>query len=180
MIYFTSDLHAFHKNIIEYDQLPFKSLEDYRKFIIEVWNSTIGEEDEIYILGDVAVGGTNGQIYEFLTRLNGKKYLIQGNHDHRTIMKCEYLRNCFDWIRWHHVFDYNKERFHLYHCPIESWFNMSSMKSIHLHGHSHGKCRIIDRRMDVGFKACNFKIYSIEEIIKKYKNETKGKNSNIS
>ena len=166
MIYFTSDLHAFHKNIIQYDQLSFKDLKKYREYIIKVWNETISSEDEIYILGDVAVGGTNGQILEFLSRLNGKKYLIQGNHDHRTIMKCKYLRDQFEWIHWHWTFDYNKQRFHLYHCPIESWFNMTSMKSIHLHGHSHGKSRQIPRRMDVGFKACSFKIYSIDEIIK--------------
>jgi calcineurin-like phosphoesterase family protein len=168
MIYFTSDLHAFHKNIIESDKLPFKDLHEYREYIIKVWNETIQPDDEVYLLGDVTVGGTNGQIHEFLLRLNGKKYLIQGNHDHRTIMKCAYLRDCFEWIRWHHTFDYGKQRFHLYHCPIESWFNMTAMKCIHLHGHSHGKSRTLDRRMDVGFKACNFRIYSIEEIIKKY------------
>jgi len=164
MIYFTGDLHAFHKNIIKYDNLPFNTLKEYRDFIIKVWNSTISPDDEVYLLGDVAVGGTNGEIYSFLTQLNGKKYLIQGNHDHRQIMKCEYIRNCFKWIQWHHTFDYNKQRFHLYHCPIESWFS----HCIHLHAHSHGKSRIIPNRMDVGFKACNFKIYSIDEIIKKY------------
>jgi len=166
MIYFTADQHAFHKNIIEFDNLPFKSLEDYRRCIISEWNSKINSDDEVYILGDFAVGGTNGQIYDFLNRLNGKKYLIEGNHDHRTLTKCAYLRNSFEWIKFHHVFDYGKQRFHLYHCPIESWFNMGPMKSIHLHGHSHGKSRKVERRMDVGFKACNFKIYSIEEIIK--------------
>lgn len=173
MIYFTSDLHAFHKNIIEYDNLPFKSLEEYRNTIINEWNSKISPEDEVYLLGDIAVGGTNGQIYEFIQRLNGKKYLIQGNHDHRTITKCKYLRNCFEWIQWHYVFDYGKYRFHLYHCPIESWFNMNTMKSIHLHGHSHGKSSKKERRMDVGFKACNFTIYSIEQIIKLLGNDNK-------
>ena len=166
MKYFTADLHAFHKNIIEYDNLPFKDLKEYREKIIQVWNDKVTTEDEIYILGDVAVGGTNGQINEFLYRLNGKKYLILGNHDNRTIMKCAYLRNHFEWIKFHEVFDYNKQRFHLYHCPIESWFNKSH-GSIHLHGHSHGGAQKINKRMDVGFKACDFNIYSIEEIIKK-------------
>ena len=166
MIYFTADLHAFHKNIIQFDKLPFGDLKEYRDKIVQIWNSVVTNQDEIYLLGDVAVGGTNGEIFAFIQRLNGQKYLIQGNHDHRTIIKCEYLRNCFAWIKWHYTFDYNKERFHLYHFPIESWSNMAAMKSIHLHGHSHGNCRKIDRRMDVGLKACNFKIYSIEEIIK--------------
>jgi len=168
MIYFTADLHAFHKNIIEYDNLPFKDLKEYRESIITAWNSRITADDEVYILGDVAVGGTNGQIYEFLLRLNGKKYLIQGNHDHRTITKSAYLRDSFEWIKFHYTFDYNKIRFHLYHSPIESWWGMNQ-GSIHLHGHSHGKSTERKNRMDVGFKACNLNIYSIDEIIKKLK-----------
>jgi calcineurin-like phosphoesterase family protein len=171
MIYFTSDLHAFHKNIIQFDELPFKDLKEYREHIIKVWNETISSEDEVYLLGDIAVGGTNGEILSFLQRLNGKKYLIQGNHDYRTIMKCKYLTDHFEWVRHYHSFDYNKERIILFHCPIESWPNMTAMKSIHLHGHTHGKSRKVPNRMDIGFKACNFKIYSIEEIIKKIRNE---------
>ena len=109
MIYFTSDLHAFHKNIINYDELPFKTLKEYREFIIQEWNNKINFDDEVYILGDIAVGGTNGEINIFLSRLNGKKYLIQGNHDSRTIMKFAYLRNKFEWIKFHYVFDYKKK-----------------------------------------------------------------------
>jgi len=169
MIYFTSDLHAFHKNIIRYDELPFNTLEEYREYIKDVWNSTISNEDEVYLLGDTTVGGSNQQVNNFLHSLNGKKYLIKGNHE-KQIMKCSYLRDHFEWIKDYYVFDYNKQRFILMHFPIEEWQNKSAMKSIHLHGHSHGKSRKEIRRMDVGFKACNFKIYSIEEIINIFKN----------
>lgn len=168
MIYFTSDLHAFHKNILEFDSLPFKDLSEYRDFIIKIWNETITDEDEIYLLGDTAVGGRNGDINNFLHSLNGKKYLIKGNHE-KEIMKTSHLRDHFEWIKDYYVFDYNKIRFVLMHYPIEEWLNKNH-NSIHLHGHSHGKLNHINetvplRRMDVGFKACNFKIYSIEEII---------------
>lgn len=171
MIYFTSDPHVFHKNIIKFDNLPFTDLESYRKFFIEIWNSKITNEDETYMLGDIAVGGTNSQIHEFLNKLNGKKYLIQGNHDSRTIMKCSYLKNHFEWIKHYYSFDYKEERFILFHYPIESWANMGAMKSIHLHGHSHGKSKQVVNRMDVGFKACNFNIYSINEILNIIKNK---------
>lgn len=171
MIYFTSDLHAFHKNILEYDELPFESLEEYRNFIIEIWNSTICNNDEVYLLGDTAVGGKNGDINNFLHALNGKKYLIKGNHE-KEIMKTSHLKGHFEWIKDYHVFDYNKKRFVLMHFPIESWLNKNN-GSIHLHGHSHGRLNDVNervplKRMDVGFKACDFKIYSIEEILNKF------------
>jgi calcineurin-like phosphoesterase family protein len=175
MIYFTSDLHAFHKNIIKYDSLSFDNLEEYRKFIIEVWNSTIKPEDEVYMLGDIAAGGRNKWIDNFLDSLNGRKYLIRGNHD-KDIMKTAYLRETkFEWVKDYYMLRYNKLFFPLFHYPIESWQN-KSQGAIHLHGHSHGKFNDINervplRRMDVGFKACDFKIYSIEEIIKKFSDE---------
>jgi len=166
MIYATADPHVFHKNIIEYDQLPFSDLKTYREYFIYVWNETISYDDETYLLGDVAAGGSNSQIKEFLLRLNGKKYLILGNHDYRTIMKCSYLRDQFEWIKYYYSFDYQKQRFILFHYPIESWANMMAMKSIHLHGHSHGRSKEVNRRLDVGFKACGYKILSIDQIIK--------------
>ena len=164
MKYFTSDLHAFHKNIIKFDDLPFKNLEEYRKCIINAWNSIITSEDEVYLLGDTAVGGTNSQVNNFLHTLNGTKYLVKGNHE-KEIMKCSYLRDSFEWIKDYHVLDYNKKRFVLMHYPIENWLNKNH-GAIHLHGHSHGNSEKEINRMDVGFKACDFKIHSIEEIIK--------------
>lgn len=171
MKYFTSDLHAFHKNIIQFDNLPFNTLIEYRDFIKKVWNSTITEKDEIYLLGDSAVGGRNSDVNNFLHSLNGKKYLVKGNHE-KEIMKTSYLREHFEWIKDYYVFDYNKQRFVLMHFPIEEWLNKRN-NSIHLHGHCHGNKNMYNkennlRRKDVGFKACNFKILSIEEIIKEF------------
>ena len=52
MIYFTSDLHFGHKNIIQYENRPFNNIEEMDNKIIKMWNNTLNEEDTIYILGD--------------------------------------------------------------------------------------------------------------------------------
>ena len=168
MIYFTSDLHAFHKNIITYDNLPFSSLEDYREFIIKTWNDRVTDEDEVYLLGDTCVGGDKGDINNFLHRLEGTKYLIIGNHE-KEILKVQRLRDHFTWIRDYFVLDYQKQRFILMHYPIEEWQNKRAMSSIHLHGHSHGGSRREKNRLDVGFSASGLKIWSIDEIIEHMK-----------
>ena len=55
MIYFTSDLHFWHKNVIRYTDRPFSSVNEMNKKLIENWNHTVHANDEVYILGDVTM-----------------------------------------------------------------------------------------------------------------------------
>ncbi len=49
--------------------------------LIECWNKTIHQNDEVYILGDVTMVRP-GRATEIITRLKGRKYLLMGNHDY--------------------------------------------------------------------------------------------------
>lgn len=80
MIYFTSDLHFGHKNIINFCRRPFHSVENMNKLMVMNWNEVVQPDDTVYILGDFAMG----QIRETLPiaeQLNGEKLLVPGNHD---------------------------------------------------------------------------------------------------
>ena len=81
MIYFTSDLHFWHKNAIIYTHRPFEIVEEMNEKLIECWNKTIQKNDEVYILGDVTMVRP-GRATEIITRLKGRKYLLMGNHDY--------------------------------------------------------------------------------------------------
>lgn len=48
--------------------------------LIANWNQQVGEDDTVFHLGDFALANKNRTI-EIGQRLNGKKYLILGNHD---------------------------------------------------------------------------------------------------
>lgn len=85
MIWFTSDTHFFHKNIISYCNRPFASLNEMHAVLIRNWNDTVGSNDEVYILGDFVFGGV-GRIREITAQLNGVKTLIRGNHDDRKVL----------------------------------------------------------------------------------------------
>ena len=85
MIYYTSDLHFGHKNIIKYENRPFKDIEEMQYELIKRWNNKVkSNDDHIYILGDFAFKGSNlsiDHINEIVDNLKGKKHLIIGNHD---------------------------------------------------------------------------------------------------
>lgn len=78
--YAVSDTHFNHKNIIEYCNRPYASVEEMNRAIIDNWNSTIKEEDRVFFLGDFCLGNRQTLI-ELGHQLNGHKILVMGNHD---------------------------------------------------------------------------------------------------
>ncbi len=79
MRYFISDLHDGHANIIKYCNRPFANVEEMRATIVKNWNTVVKPEDEVWNLGDVS--RHHETVKDLLSQLNGKHYLIIGNHD---------------------------------------------------------------------------------------------------
>lgn len=78
--YWTSDTHFGHQRIIELADRPFSSVEEMNRELIDRWNDTVRPTDEVWHLGDVAMG-TIAESLPLVKRLHGKKRLIIGNHD---------------------------------------------------------------------------------------------------
>ena len=83
-VFFTSDTHFYHGNIIRFCNRPFKDVEVMNETIISNWNITVGQDDIVFHLGDFCLGGS-AEWTKILDRLNGKIYLIMGNHDLKNI-----------------------------------------------------------------------------------------------
>jgi len=83
MIYFTSDTHFGHTNIIKYCDRPFANVDEMNRVMTERWNSVVKPEDTVFHLGDVAMGPKH-LIPSYMAGLNGKVILIAGNHDRVT------------------------------------------------------------------------------------------------
>lgn len=79
-IFFTSDLHFFHRNIMQFCQRPFNNLVEMNEALIDNWNNTVDNDSIVFDLGDFAFAGTGGW-KSLLGRLNGVHVLIKGNHD---------------------------------------------------------------------------------------------------
>lgn len=165
MIFFTSDTHFFHKNIIDYSNRKFSSVEQMNSELIKNWNNVVGMKDEVYHLGDVSLGGER-LTGEILSALNGKIYLIKGNHE-KSVLKKEHTRIRFEWIKDYYELKIDNKLICMMHYPLFSWHGQVAQNSWHLHGHSHAQYNPqIPRILDVGVDnpSCNYSPFSIDEI----------------
>lgn len=176
MIYFTSDTHFGHKNILGYNQRPWKTVEEMEEGLINNWNSVVNPQDEVYHLGDFAFLGSQ-KFKRIVYSLNGRIYWIRGNHDGSLSRKGETLSR-FEWIKdyyplkVHRTFEVDGQikQFHqkiiLCHFPLLSWDGMAH-GSWHLHGHCHGSIDALNRattRLDVGVDAHGYHPISLNAV----------------
>lgn len=82
MLFFTSDQHFFHRNILEKTSRGdrFGDVEAMNEHFVHRWNATVGDGDFVWVLGDFDMGGKQSAL-ELVSRLNGRKGLVVGNHD---------------------------------------------------------------------------------------------------
>ncbi len=169
MIYFTSDLHFYHENIIKHANRPFNNADEMNSVLIKNWNKTVSDQDSIYILGDFTMKGCD-YAERILNILHGRKHLIKGNHD-RFSDQSNFDKSLFVEITSYKEIVINNTRFMLFHYPILEW-NHYFRNAIHLHGHQHNhrEYNIENRknkllRYDVGVDANDYKPISVDKII---------------
>ncbi len=78
--WFTADLHLGHENIIRYCDRPFGGVDEMDIELVDRWNSVVVGSDEVWVLGDVALGRIEHTL-SLVDQLNGRKLLVAGNHD---------------------------------------------------------------------------------------------------
>lgn len=78
--FYISDWHFGHKNVLAFDNRPFKSIEEMNNELIRRWNDVVSDGDIVYILGDM-FWCTPSKAAPIMDQLNGQKFLIKGNHD---------------------------------------------------------------------------------------------------
>lgn len=134
MNYYIADLHFGHKNIIAFDNRPFKTVEEMDEVLISNWNQTISEGDHVYILGDLCWGKAKDWP-AVLERLSGNKHLIRGNHDIPLPMQPAVRRYFADVTDYKEIKD-GDQHLVLSHYPIVFFKNMY-YGWMHLYGHVH-------------------------------------------
>ena len=82
MVFYISDLHIGHANVIKFDERPFADVTEMNRTIIENWNSRVKANDTVYILGEFIWAKEKDWPF-YVAALSGNKVLIRGNHDPR-------------------------------------------------------------------------------------------------
>lgn len=165
--YVTSDIHFGHANVMKFcpDARPFKDVTDMDESIIRIWNSTITTDDTVYILGDVAFCSVD-KATSIISRLNGQKILIKGNHDSKLVKNPEFCSQFKEIIDYKRI-SYDGHTIVMLHYPMWEWDQMHR-GVIHLHGHLHARPTGIKGRIfDVGMDGNNCKPYDMDELIDK-------------
>jgi len=134
MIYYISDTHFGHKNVIKFDQRPFKDIEEMDQTVIDNWNNIVTNDDDVYILGDFVYKSRYDAAW-YLKQLNGKKHLIIGNHDKHLITN-EKAMTYFESVNNLLEIQDNGNKVVLCHYPIAEW-NQYYRDSYHIYGHIH-------------------------------------------
>ena len=170
-IWFTSDTHFFHKNVIKYSNRPFENALEMNEKLIHNWNERVKPTDDIYHLGDFGFAST-ARLETIFNQLNGNKYLILGNHDKDAMkLKWAWIKERYELYTQHP----NRQLYVLSHYAHKVW-NKSHHGSIMLFGHSHGSLTDIDNQtLDVGVDCWNYAPCNIEEINQKLKTLPKRK-----
>lgn len=160
MIWFSSDWHLGHANIIKYSRRPFLGQEDKNKMdqglisyqdhkwrpdkesitlmdnsIINNINQVVMPKDELWFLGDFCFGSKDSYYKTaraYRDRINCDNiFMIKGNHDRECI--CNLFTDMFDMKEISH----NGQKIVLCHYAMRVW-NKSHRGTWHLYGHSHG------------------------------------------
>lgn len=163
-LWFISDTHFFHENIIQYCGRPFKDAQFMNEYMIQMWNETVKPQDKVYHLGDVGLGfgGDDEKLMNLLSRLNGHKRLIVGNHDN---LKSEALKNNFEKIElWYGRKEWD---FTCSHIPL----NQRHLRDgwINVHGHLHNNISPEFYHINICVEHIDYKPIHIDEIKKKIK-----------
>lgn len=176
MIYLSSDYHFNHDKEFVWKERGFVSVQEMNEAIVERHNKVVTQEDTIFILGDVMLGGsTNISGLDYLKRMNGNKIIIAGNHD--TDKRIQLYEELNIPVYYAQRLKYGKYHFYLSHYPtITANYDEKTLKqcTLNLYGHTHQKDKFYNNNPTMfhcGVDSNDCYPISIESIIQQMKLE---------
>lgn len=165
-IFFTSDLHLGHENVICFDNRPFNNVEEMNNELIKRWNNKVGKGDLVYVLGDMIWKSSTNEATEIIKSLNGQIILIKGNHDR--FLHNASAKNALAGLKDYDDIAVELEDGTTRRCILSHYFIPLYIghrhNAIHLHGHSHNteEAREEERiTKELREKGYNLQIYNV-------------------
>jgi len=162
----TADLHFEHTNILKFNPATrqYRDATHMTEMMVAGWNECVAVDDVVFILGDLAFCNAQRAV-SILHRLNGKKILIEGNHDVKLLKDAAFCE-CFIEIHKYHEIESDGHIICMSHYPFLEW-NQCHRGSIMFHGHVHGAKTGMEkyRMRDVGMDATGNIVTKLSDIV---------------
>lgn len=172
-VWFYSDPHFDHANIIRYCNRPFISAEEMNNTLLREYHNRVKQGDTVYFLGDMTFGrGSKGARYwldKLQSRCDAKFYYIKGSHDNDIHPATNGL--AVVEVASEKVISVNGEQVLLIHDPAQvdpSW------KGWVVHGHVHNYRPVLwkTHHINVSCDAVGFRPVSVNYIVGLIKDTT--------
>lgn len=164
-IWFTSDTHFCHENIIRFCNRPFSNVDEMNEELIRRWNETVPPDGIVFHLGDFCLGHP-GDWNDILIQLKGQIYLILGNHDMKYI-KQGFMKR-FVHVTQQMTIRVGGQAIILNHTPFLSYGESNRIWQLHGHVHtgplSGKEISKLPLQFDVGVDNNDFRPVSFREI----------------
>ena len=174
-IFFTSDNHFHHTNIIEFCNRPWGDIKTHDNALIQNWNQVVPSDGIVFCGGDFIWTGNIKEVKSLVEQLNGDIYLTLGNHCYKNKLYRPIFKSIFKDVRDMYYItildselEHNHINFLLCHYPLMFWRS----RYVNLHGHVHSgpnidakeKVPFHPMRYDIGIDNNNYKPISYHEL----------------
>ena len=187
-LWFMSDLHYNHENVIKFNRRPFESVKEMNWHIEQELITKVGPGDILFDMGDLFWKTDETTMKNVISLASPKEwYKILGNHDNYNVYRKSYIGTLFTLLS--DILEINVDhegrnyKLTLCHYPMISW-NGKARGTLMIHGHCHGNIDNIntestDLRVDVGFDGALAKktgsfLISFEDILEYMKEKAGG------
>ena len=176
-IFYISDTHFGHENVVSMCNRPFSDVEEMNNYIIERWNKKVKGHDTVYVMGDMFFRCNNAE--QILMQLKGKKHLIVGNHDGSWMTKVDATKY-FLSINNMLMTSVGDTGVTMCHYPLLLWCHQKRTYMIHghIHNDTSSDCwpliRDRERLLNAGVDINGFEPVTLSELIennKRFKEE---------
>lgn len=191
-MWFTSDWHFGHANIIKYQpnrlqEFDLEGADDpimkMNEMMVRQWNSQVAPDDHVWFLGDFGMGKIEHSL-SYVSRLNGVIDVILGNHDRphaiasrgeekRAMWTERYLEAGFNSLQIDAAMEIDGIPVIMNHFPYSgdhseeerytNWRPKDDGKVL-IHGHVHGLWQVNGRQVNVGMDAHGGRLLSYDEV----------------
>lgn len=170
-IWLISDTHLGHRKLIEICERP-------KNFGFLILNNldVVHENDILIHIGDVSFYNHLFNIMALTSSIAGKKWLIRGNHDDKSINW--YCNNGWDFVGDQLVIEIYGLKILFTHKPSNTVLGLGDAPDINIHGHlhigDHRECDYLtDRHILISLERLNYKPVQLKSIVDNFLNKQK-------